>query len=145
MKTCDFSDAKVGDKVWNFVNGWGKVITMSKSGSYPIKVEFENNICKTFNLNGFLAANHFYPTLFWNGFEIPEAAYEKPLPNLEVDTKVVVWDDEETEKYNRYFSHFNKEGNIEVFYAGATSWSVENTCKTYAWDNWELVDETKAQ
>jgi len=68
---------------------------------------------------------------------------KKPLPNLEVNTRVFVWDHNNKEtissmKFKRYFSHFASEGNIHCFASGATSWSSGG--KTTQWEHWELAE-----
>ena len=88
-----FKNAKVGDKVWDFVMGWGKIVSIKKNKSYPIKVKF-NNTCDTYTLDGKLDKSSKNPSLFWNEFEIPEEACKKPLPDLEIDTKILVRDEE---------------------------------------------------
>jgi hypothetical protein len=83
---------------------------------------------------------HKFPNIFWNEFEIPKEAFMKPVPDLEVDTKVLVWDNGKTVKERRYFSHFDKNGNIYCFNNGVTGWIAKNAT-TIRWDNWELYKE----
>jgi hypothetical protein len=59
---------------------------------------------------------------------------------LAVDTKVLVWDDGDTIKERRYFSHFNNNGTICCFNSGTTGWVTKNAT-TVRWDNWELYKE----
>ena len=134
-----FSNAKVGDKVWSITYGWGEIIKGGCCTSYPLSVKFINDYVRyTFSGKQYQSQNQ---SLFWNEFEIPESAYKKPLPKLEVDTKVLVWDDyDEDVKYRRYFKCFNEDGVIVCFADGATSFSSESG---KVWDNWELYDETK--
>jgi hypothetical protein len=80
---------------------------------------------------------HNFPILFWNEFEIPSKAFIKPLPKLEVDAKVLVWNDSSEIKEKRYFSHFNK-GRIYCYEQGCTSWSGTTA---HDWDNWEIYKE----
>ena len=92
-----------------------------------------------YSLCGKLLDNYINPDLIWDEvvFEVPE----KPLPNLEVDTKLIVWNkDSRSVKYKRYFSHFSEDGRINVFCMGATSFSADcasaNTC---VWNEYEVV------
>jgi hypothetical protein len=134
-----FSNAKVGDKVWSVSYGWGEIHYIEKEGGvYPLSVEFVKDYV-TYTLSG-KEQDYENQTLFWNEFEIPESAYKKPLPKLEVDTKVLVWDAymDKGKARKRYFKEFNKNGNIVCFTEGATSFSAEAWT---VWDNWELYDE----
>lgn len=76
------------------------------------------------------------PTLFWD-----EVKFEKPRPQLEVDAKVIVWD-EDGKKYKRHFSHFDEEGRLFAFSLGQTSFTSEARPEVWvtAWDNWELAE-----
>lgn len=59
-------------------------------------------------------------------------------PKLKIDTRVVVWDNSNTTKQNRYFSHFDDTGRIYTFIDGRTSWSNNNSYIP-SWDFWELA------
>jgi len=72
-----FENAKVGDKVWDFYYGWGKVtrIGVSEFGdtmAVLLWVEFNFNKRKAYKPNG-ADVNANYRTLFWDEikFEIP--------------------------------------------------------------------------
>jgi len=135
-----FSNARVGDKVWSVRYGWGKIVKIDKVSSYMLKVQFENEKRGAYQYDGKLHFEDVNPDLFWQEFEIPEKAFERPLPDLEVDTKVLVWQEggnfEDHEK--RYFSHFTKDGKIACFDDGATSWSAGYVTR---WDNWRLAED----
>ncbi len=130
-----FSNAKVGDRVWSVANGWGTIIRIDLN-RFPIVVDFTNSVRSCYTKEGIFTPNDAIPSLFWNEFEIPEEAYIRPLPKLDVDTKVLVWDG--LMKCRRYFSHFNEHGKIVCFDSG-TSWS--NNGKLVWWSNWELYKE----
>lgn len=131
-----FKNAKVGERVWDFKYGWGTITNTRHSPQYQILVVFDKGITESFMPTGAVEEEG-NQTLFWDEikFEIPK----KQLPNLEVDTKVIVWDDNSSKKYKQHFSHFNKEGKICVFTSGQTSWSSNSGL--FQWDNWELVEE----
>ena len=74
--------------------------------------------------------------LFWD--EVIITPPPKPAPKLEVDTKVLVWDNEDKLVRKRYFSHFDDNNNIHVFAQGATSWTKDLTTK---YSNWELAKD----
>lgn len=136
-----FSNAKVGDKVWSVSYGWGEIDYIDKEGgTCPLSVEFDREDI-TYTLSG-KEQDYENQSLFWNEFEIPESAYKKPLPKLEVDAKVLVWWDGDDLKYRRYFKCFDEQGRIVCFTDGATSFSADKS-EYITWDNWELYDETK--
>ena len=65
----------------------------------------------------------------------------QPLPKLEVDTKVLVWDTDHPEKTKAYFSHFDKHGKAVTFRYGKTSWSMNNAETLFTWQHWELAKD----
>ena len=135
-KRVTFTDAKVGDRVWSLTEGWGVVkARYAPHTTYPLNVEFENGSNRSYTLWGLLLFTDLNPTLYWNEvkFEIPE----KPLPNLEVDTKVMVWKDRGFIT-NRHFSHFDDRGVMHTFADGRTSFTGFGS--TVPWPNWTLAD-----
>lgn len=130
-----FKDAKKGDKAYSYIRGWGKIVDI-KSGSLPICVEFEDNKIEYFTVEGKKSIKDKHPTLFWG--EVVFKAPKKPLPDLEVDTKVIVWHTSGT-RYKMYFKKFDSRGNIVCFADGATSWSHS---RTNTWGNWELAEDS---
>ena len=128
-----FETAKVGDKVWClYYNKWLTITNIRKEDAYPIKTEINS-----YTLDGRLNT-HIIRTLFWD--EVIITPPEKPLPKLEVDTKVLVWDRHYNTKERRYFSHFEKNGKIATFSQGRTSWSMDNT-PSIVWNYWELAKD----
>ena len=126
-----FETAKVGDKVWClYYNKWLTITNIRKEDAYPIKTEINS-----YTLEGRLNTESIR-TLFWD--EVIITPPEKPLPKLEVDTKVLVWDSESHIKHKRYFSHFDSNSTIHVFNNGTTSWT--NT-QTVEYRNWELAKD----
>ena len=133
-----FKDAKVGDKVWHIRYGWMKILDIQRNVNYPIRVGFDMLVA-TFTFEGKVIAKDLNPSIFWDEikFEIPK----KPLPKLEVDTKVLVWNDKSECKTKRHFKSFDESGRIAVFGSGSSSWNNDGYIAIY--DNWELYDETK--
>lgn len=142
-----FNGIKIGDRVWSIRYGWGTVVELKLNTLYQICVRFDNKDgyvrfdkkdgITSFTLDGKYALEDNMPTLFWDEikFELPQ----KPLPKLEVDTKVIVWSScTPSCKEKRYFSHFHQNGRIGVFSCGATSWSSSPNDASF-WDNWELA------
>ena len=135
--TTTFETAKVGDRVWSMGIGWGEILHTSHSARYPIRVQFQKGEYETYTLGGAYDAEVKIQYLFWD--EIKFEAPKKPLPNLEVDAKVLVWTDPSV-KQKRHFSHFDEDGRICVFESGRTSYTRIYRSNTTAWPNWELAE-----
>lgn len=143
--TTTFETAKVGDRVWCMMRGWGEVREVREGGyervggstnSYPIDVSFPSGECETYTLGGLYNDDDITQTLFWDKVVIEAPA--KPMPDLEVDTKVLVWSDPE-QKYRRHFSHFSN-GRIYTFGRGRTSFTTLDSAPVTEWPNWELAE-----
>lgn len=138
-KKVTLSDAKVGDSVWSIREGWGKVkARLTLYTPYPLSIEFENGTCRAYTLWGLYNITDRNPTLFWD--EIQFETPEKPLPQLEVDAKVIVWDQGEP-KYKRHFSHFDEEGRLFAFNDGRTGFTSEDSPEAGVthWGKWEVA------
>ena len=136
-KKVTFTDAKVGDRVWSLTEGWGVIRNhYAPHTAYPLAVEFENWAYRTYMLCGPYQVKDLNPTLFWDEvkFETPE----KPKPQLEVDAKVLVWNNPE-KKNKRHFSHFSN-GQIYTFDSGSTSFSRLQSNSVTGWPHWELAE-----
>lgn len=131
--TTTFETAKVGDRVWSMGIGWGEILDTNHSARYPIRVQFQRGEYETYTLGGAHDAEDKTQYLFWD--EVKIKAPVKPLPDLEVDAKVLVWV-EPDRKYKRHFAHF-RSGELHVFDSGKTSWTGEVTT---GWDHWELAE-----
>ena len=125
-----FETAQVGDRVWCLLHGWHPIIDTQHNVNYPILTRKGS-----YTIDG---RNYFNNgrTLFWD--EVVITPPPKPAPKLEVDTKVLVWDNEDKLVRKRYFSHFDDNNNIHVFAQGATSWTKDLTTK---YSNWELAKD----
>ena len=138
-----FTNAEVGDRVWDMKYKHGVIISTNCTREAPLCVKFDSGHIKHYTIDGLLVYNSWYSnniqTLFWQEFEIPKEAFVKPMPQLEVDTKVLVWG-LGTQKLKRYLSHFDKFGTIWTFDNGKTSWSGDAVTP---WTNWELYKEEK--
>lgn len=133
--TTTFETARIGDRVWSVEYGWGVIDSISQS-VYPLRVRFigysNADMYIYFDLKGLRPNGGKNQTLFWD--EVKIDAPKKPLPVLDIDTKVIVWNGN-TPKTKRYFSHFNSLGEIVCFINGKTSWTTENVSE---WPYWEL-------
>jgi hypothetical protein len=112
---------KAGDRVWDFVYGWGEVTTTdSKCENYPIKVKFKyDNI--TYSFDG-KRSNELNRTLFFAEIPIPESALKRPRPELKVDDRVLVRNSEDENWVPRYFAEWGSR-KIGTWADGGTSWS----------------------
>ena len=126
-----FEDAKVGDRVFHYKYGWSTITNIKKESAYPIIIDYDFS----FTYEGFADKSDKNRTLFWD--EVVITPPEKPIPKLEVDTKVLVWDSEKKVKIHRHFSHFEKNGKIVTFAEGRTSWS-QGDKSVVDWEYWEL-------
>ena len=133
-----FKNAKVGDKVWDIRRGWGEISYIEYTGKYPIFVKFSNYVSGKFSTEGKEFLNDINPTLYWDELRIIPP--KKPLLDLPVDTKVLVWDDGYVNKTRAHFHSFNEDGRIVTWECGRTSFTGEDWPK-YLWDNWELYEE----
>lgn len=126
-----FSNAKVGDKVWCLWYGkWSTITDIVIESVYPIKTGIDS-----YTMDGRLNPE-IARSLFWD--EVKIVPPEKPLPKLDVDTKVLVWE-EGSYKTKAHFSHFDSDNKICVFSLGKTSWTKDNN--TQAWTYWEIVKD----
>ena len=134
--TTTFETARIGDKVWSVERGWGVIRSLDGGEEYPIKVEFQNGRTPYYTLGGKRLTTQENQTLFWD--EVKIVAPQKPLPNLDVDAKVLVWTDP-SKKHRRHFSHFNGD-RICTFDGGATSFSMLHRNSITSWPYWELAE-----
>ena len=131
-----FEDAKVEDRVFDIKHGWGFISKIYPKNMRPVTVQF-SKYDRSYMFSGKYSETDKNQVLFWD--EVTITPPEKPLPKLEVDTKVLVWDTQDS-KVKRYFSHFNKDGHIATFSGGRTSWST-NDNSTIIWEYWELAKD----
>ena len=128
-----FENARIGDRVWCIRTGWC-VVKDTCPHLYSIIVKYENGKIGTYTADGFYNKDDVQQTLFWD--EVVIKAPSKPVQDLPVDTKVMVWSNT-APKARRYFSHFNPSGEIECFVNGMTSWTTKQTMD---WPYWELPE-----
>ena len=124
-----FEDAQVGNRVWDFVLGWGTITSIKEKSDFPLTVMFD---CKEdyyiYTLEGKGYRSDLHPRLFWDEikFEIPEKPFylESELKKLEIKDFIV-----EEFNYNLYWC--NKSKKIEYNYG---YWS-ENPLAIYFTEN----------
>ena len=132
--TTTFETAKVGDKVWNLRFGWGLIINIRKCLAFSVLVKFSGGNF-AFTIDGRESID-MPQSLFWD--EVVIEAPTKPLPDLPVDAKVLVWNDT-NEKNRRHFSHFSN-GRIYTFDNGGTSFTKLHAASVTGWPYWELAE-----
>ena len=133
-----FETAKADDRVFDIKHGWGLISKVFPKNMRPITVQF-SKYARSYMFNGKYSETDRNQVLFWD--EVNITAPPKPLPKLEVDTKVLVWDTSHTEKTKAYFSHFDKHGKAVTFRYGKTSWSRNNDETLFTWQHWELAKD----
>ena len=142
MKTIDFTQIPDGTRVWDELKQIGGTIEVKLEpacASLPIIVDFDDGSCGRYTVSGRLH-DSYRPTLWLNEFEvvIPEKAYHSPLPDLAVDTPVLVRDYEHHNWKKRHFSHFEN-GWIYTFGHGRTKRT--NDGSIHCWIYWKLPEE----
>lgn len=137
MTTTTFENARIGDRVWSMRRGWGTVRKIDRDTLYPLKVTYQHVGIGSYTLDGLAHVEDITQSLFWD--EVVVKAPIKPVPALDVDTKVLVWTDPSV-KQRRHFSHFGKDGRIWVFDSGRTSYTKLHRDSITAWPNWELTE-----
>jgi hypothetical protein len=144
MTTTSFETAKVGDKVYDYAKGWGIVEDAESSYSVqglsmPIKVRFDaSGMISNYTKQGTRLQDK--QQLFWDEVEI--IAPIKPLPDLEVDTKLLVWNDDDDILYRRYFACFSDDGKVCCYNNGKSSWSGYSDEHVTKWDNYRIEGES---
>lgn len=140
-----FNGIKVGDRIWNVSNGWAIVEEISniKDDKHPIKVcvlviqpdgssvEFKDSV----TMEGKSYYKYQNQNWFWD--EVKIVPPPKPLPKLERDTRLLVWDKDRGEKRHRYFSHLGESGKVYCYIGGRASWTES---VTIPWEHWELPE-----
>ena len=77
MTTLHGKEINIGDKVWDFLSGWSEVVTLGKTSFFPIHTNITN-----YSSEGMHTLSQKFPRLFWQEFEIPAHAFEKPKPKV---------------------------------------------------------------
>jgi len=139
MKTTKF---KIGDRVFSYsLQQWGTVeMRVATSSNTTITVYFDNLERKRiYEENGKLFPTDKASDLFYSKVSITPPL--KPLPDLKIDDKVIVWNNyTPEEKYNRYFAGWEG-GRITCFCDGSTSWSAPKAGRIITWENWEIIEK----
>ena len=83
-----FKSAKVGDRAYDILRGWGTIRFINKDSNYPIHFITDTCIFGTYTFEGKRAETDIMPSLFWNEvkFEVPKKPFslEDELRKLEI-------------------------------------------------------------
>lgn len=83
-----FRNAKVGDRAYDILRGWGTIVAIKQYTEYPICFKADIDSFCTFTFDGKRADIDISPSLFWDEikFKIPEKPFdlEEELRKLEV-------------------------------------------------------------
>lgn len=73
-----FSNAKIGDKVWNIIlEEWGIIVEISTEYKYSVEVKFSNGKIIGYTIDGKNHEDDKQPVLFWNEVHLPTAEEDK--------------------------------------------------------------------
>lgn len=138
MKITTFEDAKAGDQLWSVEFGWGEVVSRDNV-SKSFTVEFNGDEFETYCFKGSRKRplREKMQTLFWD--EVVIEAPTKPLPDLPVDTKVLVWNNSKAHARNAHFCCF-EDGRIFTYESGRTSFTKTLGDNLKGWNYWELAE-----
>jgi hypothetical protein len=89
----DFSEARIGDRVWSSLYGWGEIVAFGDTGSFPITVVFDGGSIECFTLCGNYDTDHKYPSLFWDEIEIIPPSRPKRKVKKVVEGWIFLWPD----------------------------------------------------
>ena len=110
-----FDNAKVGDRVFDLLKGWGTIVEIRKNEEYPIYVNADIDSFCTFTLEGKRYVKDVNPTLFWNEFHVhTEEEDKKPFDLVDYLKENLEPKEFICGEYNYYY----------VFWANDEEWSV---------------------
>lgn len=103
-----FRNAKIGDKVWDFVYGEGVITEISECEQYPLIVTFKDGGQATFSYEGkyILKCNQ---SLFWDRFEFTPPS--KPFDLVDYLNKNLIKKEFKQGDYNFYL-YYDHEHNV---------------------------------
>jgi hypothetical protein len=78
--TTTFENARIGDRVWDILRGWGEVSSVTNDGYYTIAAEFGNGQESTYTVDG-REYEDTPQTLFWDEIKF-EAPVQPPRRKL---------------------------------------------------------------
>lgn len=121
-------EVKKGDRLWHFYYGWVEVLNEPQ---FNIEFKAAGN-----SEQRLIARTGVRRQFFWKEQKLD---YSRPLPDLKVDAKVIVWDGGGSIRLRRHFKEWSDNGNIVVFGEGRDSFTSSGRGVEY--ENWEIVEE----
>ncbi len=114
-----FKNAKVGDRVFDILIGWGVIDEINEQVAFPVSVNFDGDFYsgtgKVYTFDGFATVQDKMPRLFWDEikFEVPEKPFDlkAEFDNLEV------------KKFE-----FNKENYVLIYNHATKKWEHDDYC-----------------
>ena len=144
MSKVDFSAYKIGDKIWDSLQGeWVEIAGISNFSHvlYPIMIK-QGGSC---TFAGLANTQHRVPRYFHNEFKIPDEAFQKPLPDVKVDQPVWVKESIQRAWLPRHTTGMFIGDQLEVFCQGMTSHSQSiGHIATEQYTYWTLTDPYEA-
>ena len=94
VSTTTFEQARIGDKVWDFIHGFGEIKHIDSKSKFPLKIRFSNDSGYTFTIKGQNLIG-VPQTLFWDEikFDAPIQSQSTKLihgievPDISIDQK----------------------------------------------------------
>lgn len=92
-----FKDAKIGDRVWSILHGWGVIkdviVDDSDENTYPLEVAFDHKGSnRSYTYDGKHYNHEVSPTLFWQEFDLPKFERPKRKVQKQIDGWVNLYD-----------------------------------------------------
>jgi hypothetical protein len=106
--TTTFEEAKVGDRVWDVLWGWGTIEGIKMHEDYPIRVKFDGGRYDYFTVGGFIETENNNRSLFWD--EVKLEAPERP--KRKVKKTYECWCLKRIDGYSIYYS---RKENAELY------------------------------
>lgn len=78
-----FSNAKVGDRAYDILRGWGTIIAIKLNQECPIYFNADIDSFCTFTLDGKRNKIDKNPTLFWNEIDLPTEKEDVKIVTIE--------------------------------------------------------------
>ena len=125
----------VGDQLWDSLeNTWKTIREVDTNQPYmPILLDSGAKI----SVSGKASQGHINPRYLPNKFDIPNSAFERPLPELEIDAPVWVRDENDTRWLPRNFARWERR-QIGCWQDGCTKHTADGLIRY--WDEFRLAN-----
>lgn len=114
-----FRNAKVGDRAYDILRGWGTIVEINENREYPIVFVADVDSFCTFTYDGKRDINDKNPTLFWRKISLNNYIKKKSKNYFSLETalrKLQVCDFKDNGEVN-YFLSWNRDKNkIQIEY-----------------------------